>query len=568
MRISQITVQGFRGFNESQDISLDPRLTLISAPNSYGKTSISEALEWIINGVTSKVSQADSKDEYKGSYRNIHLPADQNPSVTLVVNDGEKDFELKAELVGDSTKKFYDGIEVAEWPFSAALSKSPSPFVLQHALKDLLLAAPGERFDSFARLLGFAELGQIHKDLISLCTKPPLPPRVSTLLGDVRALEERVAGRHQFTQITKALKKGIDGLDSTYELVEKKCKEFIPVETPRSSLLPQLLKVREQAVKQIFSGTVALDSFSPEEDAANTVDEQFAAKALTEELIVKYASLVKLKAIKHVSDLVELFGVGNRLLEENPAICPLCDRPLEESMREHIQEKHDVLVEQKRGYSELEVRRGQVEKVLNDAQEHLEQQYHRFAGKVDGFIALESSLESLRSLLAPKHQSHYEAISEAITKLKKIRTTLESKYTDAQDELEVVRTSIRNSEEGTEKIAKLSTAIAGYLGAAGELKQSLKGQSVPVTEAAQVLKYELDSLAGTQDVSILIDFIEKRASIRKKFLIEEVIEELKDLRQRVDKFVSQIMLDAISGEFGTEVMEWYRKIKTTGDPVT
>ncbi len=65
MRVENITVQGFRGFNERRSIEFDRKLTLVYARNSYGKTSISEALEWLLYGVTSKVEQADySKLEY------------------------------------------------------------------------------------------------------------------------------------------------------------------------------------------------------------------------------------------------------------------------------------------------------------------------------------------------------------------------------------------------------------------------------------------------------------------------------------------------------------------------
>jgi AAA domain len=566
MKIKQITIHGFRGFNKSQDIPFDPRLTLLSAPNSYGKTSISEALEWIISGVTSKVEQAGSKEEYKGSYRNIHLPSDQNPSVTLLVNEGGSDFELRAELAGDSTKKLVNGSQVAEWPFSAALSHSSSPFVLQHALKDLLLATPGDRFDSFARLLGFSELGQIHKDLISLCTKPPLPTKITGLLGETRAIEERVSGRPQFASITKALKRGRQGIGAAYELVEKKCKEFVPKGTAQTSLLPQLLKVREEAVKKIFSGTVVLNTFSPVEDLANASDEQFFAQALPGDLITKYSSLVKLKAIQHVRDLAELFGIGDRLLEENAAVCPLCDRPLETSMREHIHKRHELLVQQKQEYGELEIHRAQVEKVLDDLEEHLSQHFDRCSGKVAALIQVEPSLDALKPILIPKYQIHYEAISAAIAGVKKTKLAFEGKYEATKREMGIVRRSIIDSDEGTDKINKLSTAVAEYLAVTVEFKQALKAHSGPVTEAAQVLKYELDTRAGTEDVSVLIDLLEKRDAIRKQFMIEEVIEELKDLRQRVDKFVSQIMLDAISGEFGSEVMEWYGKIRTTGDP--
>ena len=80
MKIKNLTVQGFRGFNERcVPIDFHERLTLISGPNSYGKTSISEALEWLLYGVTSKVEDADAKTEYKGSYRNCHFPKSETP---------------------------------------------------------------------------------------------------------------------------------------------------------------------------------------------------------------------------------------------------------------------------------------------------------------------------------------------------------------------------------------------------------------------------------------------------------------------------------------------------------
>ena len=72
MKIKSISIQGFRGFNDEQTVDFHDRLTLIYAPNSYGKTSISEAFEWLLYGITSKVESADSKDEYKGSCRNCH----------------------------------------------------------------------------------------------------------------------------------------------------------------------------------------------------------------------------------------------------------------------------------------------------------------------------------------------------------------------------------------------------------------------------------------------------------------------------------------------------------------
>src|ERR1700686_39839 len=100
MKLKEITLRGFRGFNEARTIPIHDRLTLISAPNSHGKTSISEGFEWLLYGVTSKVATADSKDEYRGSYRNIHLLEPEAPTVIVVIQDEAATIELQATMSG------------------------------------------------------------------------------------------------------------------------------------------------------------------------------------------------------------------------------------------------------------------------------------------------------------------------------------------------------------------------------------------------------------------------------------------------------------------------------------
>ncbi|MCK4826553.1 AAA family ATPase [bacterium] len=147
MKVKSISIQGFRGFNELRTIELDDRITLIFAPNSYGKTSISEALEWLLYGITSKVEKADSKDEYKGSYRNLHLDPSQPSFVNVTFLDNANEVKFAGALIdGDAILKRVDGNQVENWPFSQDISKCPPPFIMQHALKHLLLARPDERF--------------------------------------------------------------------------------------------------------------------------------------------------------------------------------------------------------------------------------------------------------------------------------------------------------------------------------------------------------------------------------------------------------------------------------------
>ena len=273
MKIKNIIIQGFRGFNEERNIDFHDHLTLIHAPNSYGKTSISEAFEWLLYGVTSKVEKADSKEEYKGSYRNRHLPESLTPFVKVTFMDHNgNETEFHGNLAEDETiQRFVNKQEVESWPLVQDLSKVPRPFILQHALKYLLLARPDERFQGFAHLLGLEKLDKIQRDVVSLRTKADacIPTEVNQLLKNVFDLEARLACQSSLAPIEKAYKKGTANLAETYKAIVSECRRRVPPEVKGEFILPQLLKIREEAVAKIFKDRITLPDYSDEDKYTN-----------------------------------------------------------------------------------------------------------------------------------------------------------------------------------------------------------------------------------------------------------------------------------------------------------
>jgi len=87
-----------------------------------------------------------------------------------------------------------------------------------------------------------------------------------------------------------------------------------------------------------------------------------------------------------------------------------------------------------------------------------------------------------------------------------------------------------------------------------------------MSDADQILRYELDILAGTEDISILINLLESKRDIIKNFEIYQILDGLRDLRKIIDQYVANKVLIAISEELTSDVAEWYGLIKTTGDP--
>src|SRR5689334_12543051 len=110
MKLRQLTVAGFRGFNSARTIDFHDRLTLISAPNSHGKTSIIEALEFLLYGQTSKVESADSKEEYKDSYENRHHSSSEPAFVEVrCVDERLRDTVLRVESDARGVRRFVNG---------------------------------------------------------------------------------------------------------------------------------------------------------------------------------------------------------------------------------------------------------------------------------------------------------------------------------------------------------------------------------------------------------------------------------------------------------------------------
>jgi hypothetical protein len=569
VKIKSITIQGFRGFNEERTIDFHDQLTLIYAPNSYGKTSISEAFEWLLYGITSKVDKADSKEEYRGSYRNCHLPESLTPFVRAIFVDGTSESEFLGELVeGDAIKRSIDGREVKEWPFANNLSLTQRPFILQHALKYLLLVKPDERFQGFARLLGLEDLDQIQRNFVSLCTKPAaaIPDEVSQLLKDIDALEARLASQISLASIASSFKRGRENLAATYEAIVIECRRRVPRETEEESVLPQLLKIREDAVGKIFKGRITLPDYSEKETQTNFNDEEFFLGCVTDTCVKKYMGIIALATVQHVLNRAQFFDLGIRFLDKTPGECPFCGQPIGDVLSQHIRDEHESLADQKERNAALEKQRDEVLESLKQLRERLSAYQNRHIGKVASLLALESSLGQLKTILLPKYQVHFNAVEAAISQLASAKQKLEELFNSVIEALGKVETSIAESKEDSALLKALGEFLAGYIAVARSFVQTISNNVSAISDADQILKHELDTLAGTEDITVLIDLVERRQDIEKKLEIDGILDGLKDLRKAVDQYAGNRMLSAISGELTSEVMEWYRQIKTGGDP--
>lgn len=197
-RINWISVQGFRSFGAaSQRLDFNSRLSVVWGSNSQGKTSLAEAIEFLLTGRTVRREfVASATREFSDCLRNAHLDAGAEVSVTaeVVGSDGvahtvkrrlTSDYSATAACASDLT---IDGTAAQDLSaLGIRLSHPPlaAPILMQHSLRFVLSAKPQERTDYFKALLEVADLEEIRAaiDHSKPGTAGPSDPLVRKLEG-------------------------------------------------------------------------------------------------------------------------------------------------------------------------------------------------------------------------------------------------------------------------------------------------------------------------------------------------------------------------------------------------
>lgn len=161
MHLLSIRASFFRGFGDVPGITLDSPLVIFFGTNGSGKTSIAEALEWLLFGTTSR-GLGDNVDEVeqRGALRSTLCPDGVDPFVEVQVRlRDNSDHSLRRILHSDGasevTTLYLDGQKVPDFA-SVGLVNSEcfNPLILQHNLQELVLSSGVQRRQFISRLLG------------------------------------------------------------------------------------------------------------------------------------------------------------------------------------------------------------------------------------------------------------------------------------------------------------------------------------------------------------------------------------------------------------------------------
>lgn len=573
MKLKRLTITGFRGFNTERTIDFHNKLTVISAPNSHGKTSISEALEFLIYGATSKVEKADAKEEYKGSYRNRHFPADRSAyveAVFAVAEDTEQKLRVELDADGMTIRRFVDGTPVETWPCHATLLTAARPFVLQHALKYLLLVPPSERFQGFARLLGLNEVDSAFQAILGLCTKPiaSLPSEGQRILSELEALVTRVTAVPELKKVATNLKRGTEKATDAYTLIEDRADSLLGGMVKAEERLSKLVAARAAAAAKVYSGDVALHAYSLAELSQLTSAHKTLSTAVDAAFLEDYGRLCVHGAVARLQKEASLLNVGVELIAENPDSCPLCTQALNDELRRGIHERHaSAKAEIERGAAR-EQSRLRVTRALADVKSGLKEHVRLSEIRSGNLIASiqPENASKVCELLGGASTASAEIIRATAGVANGLRDRLCTAAAEVEGAILTCESKVKENHESLADVEALGKALQVYLVNANDFISQTAQLEPSLAGPTKLFRQAVDALAGTSEISLLIDLLEKRTIIERALRVQDVLEGLKELKKHVEQTLAETMDASMSTDLTDAVMKWYGKIRTDGDP--
>lgn len=359
MRFVSLKPHFFRGFRDLADpISLVGDLVVIDGPNSSGKTSLAESVEWLLTGALTRRSmqQYGNPRELESCISNQLRPEGEETWVEaeLASATGER-LKMRRILVEDygttqtsvpKSKLFVQGQQLdaaQEATFLGDVFAGIPPLLMQHSLRVFVHSSPSERRGYFERLLQLDELtyliekaviGDPHRDDFAGPSGGVALRQWQNLKTTVRASSSRSALARVERSTPKRLGEDLAcGLES---VARSEFSQLVSPDTPLEQIRQMVLAEQTRARQRKFPLLgklrpqryldMQLDpllSAGTHRQAVESLDQAFRAVAAAKETSRQVSQAEA--AVAGAFDVLVKAGLIAK--DEVLQSCPLCDYP-------------------------------------------------------------------------------------------------------------------------------------------------------------------------------------------------------------------------------------------------
>jgi len=356
MRLLSIKPTWFRAFGNTTDpINIDADLVVLHGANGFGKSSLSEAMEWLFFGKTKRRAKGEKQSgerDYQGSFRNVHALSADLSSVEMKVRlKTGVEHMFKRDLIegprnSELSKTYIDGIEEDFTSFGLHFDEIYDPILAQDSLKDFIHSRPKDRRDKISSAFGLEPLIRFKSVLDKARERfQRTPPQSvqnaqSIFRATIAAMRNcpamiPIANRWDSNNVEAGLDK-----PAIYNAIVEYLGSGVVEE---NAVKDRLLRLREKASQRIFeTAPISPPSdFSTKTAIFTQSVNPFENK--TQELISTFEHFLQQTVALYSQSLLGFWRTGLGLPPQRDNQCPMCEEDtLTQAKRSEIQGRIDA----------------------------------------------------------------------------------------------------------------------------------------------------------------------------------------------------------------------------------
>lgn len=561
MRLINLTVRNFRGFGTSSvPIPLDADLVLLYGPNGYGKTSLAEAIEWLLYGTTRRRQRGDSysKNEFEGCFPNVHGGAPVEVIATVRPSSGTPHSIARRipNPRNDTVSITYvDGAPADFSTIGIAGIGAVHPVIAQHDLQSFIHSRPKERRDAISAALGLDELTFLKTALDgarrSFNSVPP------TGVEEARAKLRPLAA--VLTTITETKTVGQRWLKSPPEvkadddqkaLIAAAKKITASTEDNPENLLIALREKRRQLSRTVFDTA----SLLPPSDVTATVTRlsteatnlEGACKRLADQL----AKAVARAASKYATTLLQFWDAGLKIAPDGTT-CPMCEEnTLSASKRTDLQERLKAAQEALANSREVTVTTTAATSALAVA---------RQASNYAVVTGVDTEKRALLTALIAKSPEALAAFLEVHDLMLKAVEEVTNAHIDLGAYLKSVPELLSDPTKAETLIAGSTELPARFVTAAGTLGKTLARYEGAWKTFEQVLAKEIASNTDISAIDAVGQALKAEPERKKLAIYDDLLNKSRALMQAVEAHLQRKQTTLLASR-GKEMKEIYDRL--------
>ncbi len=340
MRIVQIRPHYFRSFGDSPPIIFDNSLSIYYGGNGTGKSSLAEAIEWLLYGFTKRRRKGDeySKTEYRGSYVNSNCPEGNTPFVEadFIFDDGStrslrREIPLTAGGLprDNESQLFCDATPLETISFlGIEVTEAHCPVIVQHGIQDFIHSRPIERYRVISEALGLNDLVEF-KDVLAKA-KNSLRNKPSPKLVQARELLQPLCDQLRIAKLDEIAirwESSAINLADDFSSITSLAREMTGKDSQDIGELRHASGIRRaEEIAKLFD----ISPFRPSQDLdqlrANAIDAITRVKEANANLKTQSEILLSVDAKLAQTNIVEFLKQGLHLIDQDhPEQCPFCE---------------------------------------------------------------------------------------------------------------------------------------------------------------------------------------------------------------------------------------------------